>query len=344
MNGMGGDLFAIVYEARTGKLYGLNSSGWTPAGAHAGNAGETGHYGSQSAGCESRDVPGAVAGWQALRDKFGTMNFEKLFGAAIYYAENGYPVTELISQEWRGRRRKSAVPGFKETYMPGGHVAEAGRDLQESCTGGVAEVGRAQKGRDGFYKGPMAERLVSFLKEQGNVMTLADLAEFQPEWVDPISTTYHGWRVWELPPNTQGIAALEMLNIMERYPLARIRPQQHQGAARDDRGEKAGVRGYAAIRRRSAVPAENSGGRDDFEGDRRRACEADPAGSRQLRASAGRAYRSHADWQRHDLHVGDRSRRQYRFLDPEQLQCVRHRDWSRRGRVSRCTIAAGCSR
>jgi gamma-glutamyltranspeptidase / glutathione hydrolase len=224
MNGMGGDLFAIIYEAKTGKLYGLNSSGWTPAGLTMDLLDKEGYLPKPGVkekplGVHRVTVPGAVAGWQALRGKFGTMNFDKLFGAAIYYAENGYPVTELISQEWQGsERRKAAVPGFKETYMPGGHTPKPGEIFKNPVLAASLKM-VAQKGRDGFYKGPLAERLVSFLHEQGNAMTLADLSEFQPEWVDPVSTTYHGWRVWELPPNSQGIAALEMLNIMERYPL-----------------------------------------------------------------------------------------------------------------------------
>jgi gamma-glutamyltranspeptidase / glutathione hydrolase len=225
MNGMGGDLFAIVYDAKTKKLYGLNASGWTPAELTLKLLGEEGYLPKpgikeKPLGVHRVTVPGAVSGWQALRDKFGTMNFDKLFGAAIYYAENGYPVTELISQEWAGSEKsKASVPGFKETFMPGGHTPKAGDVFKNPVLAASLKL-VAQKGRDGFYKGEMAQKLVSFLKEQGNAMTLADLAEFQPEWVDPVSTTYHGWKVWELPPNSQGIAALEMLNIMERYPMA----------------------------------------------------------------------------------------------------------------------------
>ena len=225
MNGMGGDLFAIIYEAKTGKLYGLNSSGWTPAGLTMDLLDKEGYLPKPGVkekplGVHRVTVPGAVAGWQTLREKFGTMNFDRLFGAAIYYAENGYPVTELISQEWEGaERRKATVAGFKETYMPGGHTPKPGEIFKNPVLAASLKM-VAQKGRDGFYKGPLAERLVNFLHEQGNAMTLADLSEFQPEWVDPVSTVYHGWRVWELPPNSQGIAALEMLNIMERYPLA----------------------------------------------------------------------------------------------------------------------------
>jgi gamma-glutamyltranspeptidase / glutathione hydrolase len=220
MNGIGGDLFAIVYEAKSGKLYGLNSSGWTPAALTADIVRKTGAADMDHAGVHRITVPGAVAGWQALRDKFATMKFDKLLAPAIYYAQNGYPVTEIISQEWTASQKmRSIQPGFKETYMPGGHAPKTGEIFKNPALAASLKL-VAEKGRDGFYKGALAERLVSFLKEQGNMMALADLAEFQPEWVEPISTTYRGWRVYELPPNTHGIAALEMLNIMEKYPVA----------------------------------------------------------------------------------------------------------------------------
>jgi gamma-glutamyltranspeptidase/glutathione hydrolase len=219
MNGMGGDLFAIVYEAKSKKLYGLNASGWTPAGLTVEALAQKGVTDMNRGGVHRITVPGAVAGWQALREKFGTMPLDKLLSAAIYYAENGYPVTEIISQEWiAAEKTKSSMPGFKETYMPGGRSPATGEVFKNAALAASLKT-VAAKGRDGFYKGPLAERLVTFLHEQGNLMTLADLAEFQPEWVDPISTTYRGWRVWEIPGNTQGIAALEMLNIMERYPM-----------------------------------------------------------------------------------------------------------------------------
>ncbi len=221
MNGMGGDLFAIIYEAKTGKLWALNSSGWAPAALTPELLAQKGVTEMNRSGAQRVTVPGAVAGWQALHDKFGTVPFSRVLAPAIYYAENGYPVTEIISGEWTtaAKGRSGQQPGFKETYMPGGHAPATGEMFRNPA---LAESLKrvAEKGRDGFYKGPTAERLVNFLHEQGNVMSLADLSEFQPEWVEPISTTYRGWRVWEIPPNTQGVAALEMLNIMERYPMA----------------------------------------------------------------------------------------------------------------------------
>ncbi len=220
MNGMGGDLFAIIYEAKTGKLYGLNSSGWTPAALTLEGLKQRGITEANKLGVHRITVPGAVAGWQALHDKFGTMNFDKLLAPAIYYAENGYPLTELIREEAAGAtRRLSVMPGFKETYMPGGKMPEVGEIFRNPVLAESLKL-VAAKGRDGFYKGATAQKLLTFLKEQGNFMAAADLAEFQPEWVEPISTTYRGWKVYEIPPNTQGIAALEMLNIMEKFPLA----------------------------------------------------------------------------------------------------------------------------
>jgi gamma-glutamyltranspeptidase/glutathione hydrolase len=220
MNGIGGDLFAIIYEAKTGKLYGLNASGWAPAALTADLLKQKGITDMNRSGAQRVTVPGAVAGWQAMHDKFGTMKFDRLLSAAIYYAENGYPVTEIIGHEWAAQEKSKAdVPGWKETYMPGGHVPKVGEVFKNPALAASLKL-IAEKGRDGFYKGPTAGRLVSFLKEQGNVMSLEDLAEFQPEWDTPISTTYRGWRVYEIPPNTQGIAALEMLNIMEKYPVA----------------------------------------------------------------------------------------------------------------------------
>ncbi|HLH39227.1 MAG TPA: gamma-glutamyltransferase [Bryobacteraceae bacterium] len=217
MNGMGGDLFAIIYEAKSGKLYALNSSGWAPAGLTAEMLRAKGITDMNRAGAYRVTVPGAVAGWQALHDKFGTKSFERLLAPAIYYAENGFPVTEIIA--WQSSEKAHAkTPGFAETYMPGGHAPKVGEMFRNPALAGSLKL-VAEKGRDGFYHGATAEKIVKFLNEHGNPMTLADLAEFQPEWVEPISTTYRGWTVYEIPPNTQGIAALEMLNIMEKYPI-----------------------------------------------------------------------------------------------------------------------------
>ena len=217
VNGMGGDLFAIVDEAKTGKVYGLNSSGWTPKALTIDYLKNKGVTSIDQRGVNSITVPGCVAGWDALHKRFGTKPFPELLASAIFYAENGFPLPEigarsLISQPLLKQ------PGYRQTYMPDGTRPQLGDVFRNPALGeSLRQV--AAKGRDGYYKGKMAENLVTFLRAQGGAHTLEDFAEFEPEWVEPISTTYRGWEVFELPPNGQGVAALSMLNIMENFPL-----------------------------------------------------------------------------------------------------------------------------
>ena len=218
VNGMGGDLFAIVYEAKTGKLYGLNSSGWTPKALTLEYLKQHNIAKLDEIGVHAITVPGCVAGWDALRTRFGTMPFSKLLAPAIYYAANGFPLPERGARYWIGKRFLNQ-PGYKETYMPGDIAPKLGDVFKNPALAASLET-VAAKGRDGFYNGTLTETMVSFLRAQGGTHTVADFAEFQPEWVEPISTTYRGWTVYELPPNGQGIAALAMLNIMENFPLA----------------------------------------------------------------------------------------------------------------------------
>ncbi len=219
MNGIGGDLFAIVYEAKTNKLYGLNASGWSPAKATLELYREHAKDGKIPMDSPlAVTVPGAVAGWDALHSKFGKLPLADVLAPAIYFAHHGVPVTEFDAMVWKNVFAKPQ-PGLMETYMPGDKVPQTGDVFRDEALARSLEA-VAQRGRDGFYRGPTAERIVQFLNGKGNPMSLADLEEFQPEWVQPISTTYHGWRVFELPPNGQGIAALSMLNIMEQFPLA----------------------------------------------------------------------------------------------------------------------------
>ena len=232
-NGLGGDLFAIVFEAKTGALYGLNASGWAPTGLTPEFLRSKGAAVKPSAvaaaegvtempqrGVYSVTVPGVVAGWDALRSRFGRLAFADLLAPAIFYAEQGFPVAEVTARGW-----KSAVPflsaqaNARKTFLvEEGRAPAAGEVFRNPDLAGSLRLIAAQ-GRDGFYKGRTATAIVRAIGEAGGTMTEADLAEFQPEWVDPIQTTYRGWTVSEIPPQGQGIAALMMLNLMERFPL-----------------------------------------------------------------------------------------------------------------------------
>jgi gamma-glutamyltranspeptidase/glutathione hydrolase len=217
VNGMGGDLFAIYYEAKTGKLYGLNSSGWTPKGLTIEYLKSHGVDKINPIGVETIDVPGAVAGWDALRGRFGALPFSEILAPAIYYAQNGFPLAERNARYWFAKSLMQQ-PGYKETYVPNGVAPKVGDEFRNpALANSLRQV--AEHGRDAFYNGPMTATMVKFLQAQGGTHTLDDFREFQPEWVEPISTTYRGWTVYELPPNGQGIAALTMLNIMEQFPL-----------------------------------------------------------------------------------------------------------------------------
>jgi gamma-glutamyltranspeptidase / glutathione hydrolase len=220
-DGIGGDLFAIVYDAKTKKLYGLNASGWAPKRLTANYLIAKGITSMPQRGIDSVTVPGAVDGWDMLRRRFGTMSFAHLLAPAIIYAEKGFPVGEVVSVYWRDSAAVLSADAPTATiYLIDGRVPKAGEIFKNPQ---LAETYReiAKGGRDAFYKGEIAGKILATEKSHGGVMDAADLAEFKSAWVDPISTTYHGWRVWELPPNGQGIAALEMLNIMEKAPLAR---------------------------------------------------------------------------------------------------------------------------
>ena len=218
-NGLGGDLFAIIYEARTGKLYGLNASGWAPQGLTLEFLNSRGITRMPASGIHSVTVPGVVAGWEAMRERFGTLPFSTLLAPAIHYAGEGVPINEVTTAKWYDALSLLKTnPNAAATFLINGRTPKPG---QVFCNPDLAASLRriAEKGRDGFYSGPTAEAIVAVSRELGGAMAAEDLADFRPEWVEPISTTYRGWRIYELPPNTQGIAALMMLNLMERFPL-----------------------------------------------------------------------------------------------------------------------------
>src|SRR4051794_25084373 len=221
-SGIGGDLFAIVYDAKSGKLYGLNSSGWAPSGLTPEFLAGKGETTMPQKGIWSVTVPGAVAGWDALHRKFGRTPWHDLFAPAIHYANEGFPVTDFIARGWNSAASAKTLavhPNAAKTYLPGGHAPQAGDVFRNPDLAASLKL-IAAEGRAAMYQGAIAKKVLAISKELGGTFTAADLADFQPEWVTPISTDYRGWTVTELPPNGMGIAALMMLNIMERFPLA----------------------------------------------------------------------------------------------------------------------------
>ncbi|HEV2388207.1 MAG TPA: gamma-glutamyltransferase [Candidatus Acidoferrales bacterium] len=220
MNGIGGDLFAIEWDANTGKLTGLNSSGWAPEKLTPTLLAQKGVTAMPHRGIYTVTVPGAVAGWAALHQRFGKLPWKELFLPAIYYAKNGFPVAEFDSAYWRsdGAALEHDANG-ERVFLTGGAGPKWGEVFRNPEYADALELIAAQ-GPAAFYRGSIAKAILATSDRLGGVITAADLADFKPEWVQPISTTYRGWTVYELPPNGQGMAALEMLNIFERFPLA----------------------------------------------------------------------------------------------------------------------------
>ena len=219
-NGMGGDLFVMVYEARTGKLYGLNASGWAPAGLTPEFLRSKGVSEMPQSGIHSVTVPGAVDGWDKLLKRFGRKRLPEVLAPAIRYAEDGFPVSEIFASYWADSLRKLRQDtNAARTYLPKGRAPHAGEIFRNpDLAWSLKQV--AAQGRTAFYEGAVAKRILARSKELGGTLTAEDMAGFSGEWVEPISTTYRGWTVWELPPNGQGIAALMMLSLMENFPLA----------------------------------------------------------------------------------------------------------------------------
>jgi gamma-glutamyltranspeptidase / glutathione hydrolase len=219
MNGIGGDLFAIVYDAKSNKLYGLNASGWAPKALTIEYLQKQGIRSMPQQGVNSITVPGAVDGWQKLADKFGRKKLTEDLEAAIRTAQDGFPVPEWTAAYWAASvdylRTDDAAT---KTYLPSDHAPRVGEVFRNpGLAWSLDQI--AHHGRDAFYKGEIATKILESMKRHGGPMVAADLAEFSSEFVEPISTTYRDWTVYELPPNVQGLAALEMLNIMETFPL-----------------------------------------------------------------------------------------------------------------------------
>jgi gamma-glutamyltranspeptidase / glutathione hydrolase len=220
MNGIGGDLFAIYWDAKAKKLYGLNSSGWAPQALTVEHLKARDVTRMPSFGIDTVTVPGAVAGWNALHGRFGKLPWKEIFQPAIHYANHGYPVPELIHGFWEEVAARIATdPESRRVYLPGGKAPEVGQIFTNPDLAKALQL-IADEGAPAFYKGKIAQAILTTSHDLGGTMSADDLQEFSPEWVEPISTTYRGWTVYELPPNGQGMAALEMLNLMETTPAS----------------------------------------------------------------------------------------------------------------------------
>jgi len=221
-SGIGGDLFAIVWDAKTQKLYGLNASGRSPKSLTLAYFKEKGIKHIPATGPLPVSVPGCVDGWFELNKKFGKLKMEEILQPTINYAREGFPLSELISYYWqRNAEKLKQFDGFAEIYMPNGKSPSKGEIFKNPYLANTLEI-IAKNGRDEFYKGSIAKTIDAYMKKQGGFLSYEDLASHSTEWVEPVSSSYRGYDVWELPPNGQGIATLQILNILENYDIAKM--------------------------------------------------------------------------------------------------------------------------
>lgn len=217
--GIGGDLFAIYWDAKTQKLYGLNASGRSPLKLNREVFKQRGMFQIPTYGPLSWSVPGCVDGWNELRQRFGTQPFETLLASSIHNAEEGVPVPEVISGYWAGAEsRLREWPDSARTYLPNGKAPKLGKIFRNPRLAATYRA-IATGGRDAFYKGSIAQQIVAFSERNGGYFSLDDFSRHTSEWIEPVSTNYRGYDVWELPPNGQGIAVLEMLNVIEQFDV-----------------------------------------------------------------------------------------------------------------------------
>lgn len=251
MNGVGGDLFLIYWDAKSGKLYGLNASGWAPKKLTIDFLTQHGITSMPHEGIHSVTVPGAVDGWSQAHHRFGRLPWKDLFTPAIYYAEHGYAVPEIIHDYWvESEPKMQKTEEARRIFLPGGKAPELGARFTNPDIAKTLKL-IAEQGRDAFYKGPIAQAIVQTSSAFGGTMALDDLADFTAEWVEPISIDYRGWKIYELPPNVQGMAALEMLNIMSNFQPAQDGPQ---GTAELHKRIEAMKLAYADLYRYNADP------------------------------------------------------------------------------------------
>jgi gamma-glutamyltranspeptidase / glutathione hydrolase len=218
-SGIGGDLFAIIWSGEKNKLYGLNASGRSPRSLRLDHFRELGIDRIPAYGPLPVSVPGCVDGWFEMHEMFGKLPMATILKPAIDYARDGFPVTEVIAYYLeRGTNLLKEYPNIKEVYMPGGKAPAKGEIFKNPLLANTMEK-IAKGGRAEFYRGSIARSIADFMKSQGGFLTYDDMSRHRSEWIEPVSTTYRGYEVWELPPNGQGIAALQMLNILEGYDI-----------------------------------------------------------------------------------------------------------------------------
>lgn len=220
--GIGGDLFAILWIADEKKLYGINSSGPAPKNISIDKLKSLNLDRIPPYGPLPVTVPGTVAGWSTLHKKFGLLEFQQLFDDAIKYADEGFPLTELVSYYLR---RSSDIfkdyKNFREVWMPNGRTPNKGEIFKNKLLANNYRLIASTYG-EAFYKGEIAKEIVKSVNTEGGFFSLTDLSSFKPEWIEPVSSSYRGYDVWELPPNGQGIAALQILNILENYNISKL--------------------------------------------------------------------------------------------------------------------------
>jgi gamma-glutamyltranspeptidase/glutathione hydrolase len=224
MDGIGGDLFALYRDAKSGKLTGINASGFAPKALTFDVLKKLELYSVPTSGIHTVTVPGCVDGWAKMHGKFGKLPWRDLFAPAIYYAEHGFPVTELIQWDWNnGSSKLRSDENARRVFLHDDRAPEVGEIFRNPELAHAYRI-LAAGGPDTFYKGEIATAILKTSKQFGGLLSTEDLREFSSEWVEPISTSYRGWTVSQIPPNGQGAGTLEMLNIMENFPLSEMDP------------------------------------------------------------------------------------------------------------------------
>ncbi len=304
-NGIGGDLFAIVWDPKTQKLYGYNGSGRSPKSLTLAEFQRRGLKDIPATGPLPVSVPGAVDGWFALHDRFGRKPMADNLAPAIRYAREGHPVAEVIAYYWdRSVPKLSQYPGFKEQFTINGHAPRKGEMWKNPNLASTLQK-IADGGRDAFYKGEIAHTIGDYFKANGGYLSYQDMVDHHGEWVEPVSSNYRGYDVWELPPNSQGIAALQILNVLEGYDFSKIPFGSPEHVHLFVEAKKLALPTVRVLRRHG-VPA-GTGAEAHLQGVRRAASCADLDGQGVEGSAAGHA--EAAGGGRHDLHDRGRRRR-----------------------------------